>query len=74
MSVTIDPRHTQWVKSTYSGGNGGQCVEWAPGRVRAGGVVPVRDSKNPRGPHLHLALAGWTDFVTALRDGDLDPG
>ncbi|MET4927412.1 DUF397 domain-containing protein, partial [Streptomyces sp. PSRA5] len=22
--------HAQWVKSTYSNGNGGGCVEWAP--------------------------------------------
>ncbi len=33
----------QWVKSTYSSGNGGQCVEWAP-QLATAGNVPVRDS------------------------------
>ncbi|MQS08364.1 DUF397 domain-containing protein, partial [Streptomyces alkaliphilus] len=43
MSSTPNPHDGLWVTSTYSDGQGGQCVEWAPGRVRAGGVVPVRD-------------------------------
>jgi hypothetical protein len=38
-----------WRKSSFSGGNGGRCVEVAghlPGRPRA---VPVRDSRSPDG-------------------------
>ncbi|MBZ2409197.1 DUF397 domain-containing protein [Streptomyces sp. L06] len=38
-----------WVKSTYSNGSGGDCVEWAPSVALATGTVPVRDSKAPRG-------------------------
>ncbi|WP_416875724.1 DUF397 domain-containing protein, partial [Kitasatospora sp. SC0581] len=38
-----------WRKSSYSGGNGGNCIEVAPGFP---GLVPVRDSKDPRGPAL----------------------
>ncbi|MFL4494855.1 DUF397 domain-containing protein, partial [Streptomyces sp. VTCC 41912] len=38
---------TTWIKSSYSGDNGGNCIEVAPGFP---GVVPVRDSKDPRGP------------------------
>ncbi|EPD90738.1 hypothetical protein HMPREF1486_05618, partial [Streptomyces sp. HPH0547] len=30
MSSTHGPRPLWWVKSTYSGGEGGQCIEWAP--------------------------------------------
>lgn len=48
-----------WVKSTYSGGNGGECVEVAatPGAVR------VRDSKDRHGPQLAFAHEEWTAFV-----------
>lgn len=49
----------QWRTSSYSGPNGGQCVEVAPGPVR----VLVRDTKDrPRGV---LAVSGvaWTDFL-----------
>ncbi|MCE7080206.1 DUF397 domain-containing protein [Streptomyces sp. ST2-7A] len=70
---TVNGEPTTWVKSTHSSGDGGQCVEWAPDGARARGLVPVRDSKNPGGPHLHLTPTGWTGFVTALRNGDLDP-
>ncbi|WP_407640000.1 DUF397 domain-containing protein [Actinacidiphila paucisporea] len=34
------------MKSTYSGGQGGECVEVADGFA----VVPVRDSKDTEGP------------------------
>ncbi|MFR9674428.1 DUF397 domain-containing protein [Streptomyces sp. TR06-5] len=31
------------------------------------GVVPVRDSKRPRGPVLVLPAASWSAFVGELR-------
>jgi hypothetical protein len=71
MSTIFGPHPTPWVKSTYSGGNGGQCVEWAPTQV-AYGVVPVRDSKTPRGARLHTSPDSWARFVTAIKSGDLD--
>ena len=43
-----------WRKSSYSQGNGGDCVEWAPAQIPATGEVPVRDSKDPQGPALPL--------------------
>ncbi|ONK13787.1 DUF397 domain-containing protein [Streptomyces sp. MP131-18] len=54
-----------WIKSSYSG-NGGQCIEWAPGTAAFTGAVPVRDSKNPDGPALAFPAAGWRAFVAAL--------
>ncbi|MFH8751160.1 DUF397 domain-containing protein [Streptomyces rimosus] len=67
MSSTPDPvRATQWVKSSYSGGEGGQCVEWAPEHAVASGEYLVRDSKVPGGPHLVLtggAFAGLIQFA-----------
>ncbi|WP_328469279.1 DUF397 domain-containing protein [Streptomyces sp. NBC_00448] len=57
-----------WVKSSYSDGNGGECVEFAP---NVSGVVPVRDSKDPGGPQLTFSAAAWTSFVRAVRAGEL---
>ncbi|WP_407560347.1 DUF397 domain-containing protein [Streptomyces sp. 184] len=58
-----------WVKSSYSNGDGGGCVEWAPA-VAASGVVPVRDSKDPGGPALAFSAAGWRAFVAGVRAGE----
>ncbi|MFF2523783.1 DUF397 domain-containing protein [Streptomyces liangshanensis] len=44
----------QWVKSTYSGGEGGNCIEWSPTYAATHNLIPVRDSKNPTGPVLNL--------------------
>ncbi|MGW1138921.1 DUF397 domain-containing protein [Streptomyces zhihengii] len=49
-----------WSKSTYSSGEGGECVEVA---TVAGQAVLVRDSKDTSRPHLSVAPAGWADFV-----------
>jgi hypothetical protein len=40
--------NTKWRKSSYSGSNGGECVELAG----FPGMVAVRDSKDPDGPVL----------------------
>ncbi|MGW2367100.1 DUF397 domain-containing protein [Streptomyces sp. NPDC001667] len=58
------------MKSSYSDGNGGTCVEWAPA-FAASGAVPVRDSKTPRNPALVLPAAAWSSFVTAVRGDTL---
>lgn len=54
--------HT-WVKSSYSNGQGGECIEWAPATAHATGVVPVRDSKTPGGPVLRMSAVSWSTFV-----------
>jgi len=43
-----------WRKSSYSGGNGGGCVEVARNLP---GIVAVHDSKDPGGPALALTPA-----------------
>ena len=50
--------------STYSNAEGGNCVEVAH---RAGGVVPVRDTKCPDGPALFFGTRAWAAFVDALK-------
>ncbi|WEV27600.1 DUF397 domain-containing protein [Streptomyces sp. 71268] len=56
-----------WRKSSYSGDNGGNCVEVAPGFP---GVVPVRDSKDPGGPALAFDASAWSAFVAGVKAGD----
>ncbi|MFF2079880.1 DUF397 domain-containing protein [Kitasatospora sp. NPDC058162] len=56
-----------WRKSSYSGGNGGDCIEVAPGFP---GLVPVRDSKDPHGPILVFPAPAWDAFLSSVRSGD----
>ncbi|CAM5285877.1 hypothetical protein GCM10010329_19650 [Streptomyces spiroverticillatus] len=58
-----------WRKSSYSGGNQGECLEVADGYA----LVPVRDSKNPDGPALVFPPAAFARFVTAVQQGELGP-
>lgn len=53
-----------WIKSSYSGENGGNCLEVAP-EFRS--VVPVRDSKRPGGPVVVVARSAWDAFVESVR-------
>ncbi|MER7779752.1 DUF397 domain-containing protein [Streptomyces sp. NPDC096191] len=50
-----------WFKSSYSGAEGGDCVEVAAG-ARA---VRVRDSKNVSGPVLTVSSDAWANFVAS---------
>ncbi len=61
--------HAQWRKSSYSGTNGGACVEVAIG---VPGIVAVRDSKNMPGPELQITDQAWSAFVTGIKDGEFD--
>jgi hypothetical protein len=67
-------RTSQWVKSSYSNPEGGNCLEWAPSRVAPTGVVPVRDSKRPGGPVLAFGAAAFAGFVSAVRAGEFGKG
>ncbi|MFI8948844.1 DUF397 domain-containing protein [Streptomyces sp. NPDC053750] len=66
-SNRIDLSDALWAKSSYSNGDGGNCVEVADGIP---GLVPVRDSKaSGDGPVLLLTARAWAPFVAALRRG-----
>ncbi|MFH0178198.1 DUF397 domain-containing protein [Streptomyces cacaoi] len=68
-----------WFKSSYSSGEGGDCLEvaytWRKSTYSGGeggeclevAVCPrtihVRDSKNPDGPRLSLATGAWAEFL-----------
>jgi hypothetical protein len=59
----------QWRKSSYSGGNGGACVEIASNLP---GIIAVRDSKDRQGPVLTFAPAEWRKFTAGVRGGQFD--
>ncbi|MFJ1927459.1 DUF397 domain-containing protein [Streptomyces sp. NPDC088131] len=68
-----------WFKSSYSGSDGGECLEvaydWRKSSYSGseGGecvevaahprAIHVRDSKNPDGPALTLAPTAWAAFT-----------
>jgi len=56
----------RWVKSSYSGPTGGNCVEVA---LLAGGQVAVRNSRHPSGPALVFPAGGWDAFISGARVG-----
>jgi hypothetical protein len=60
----MDLNRADWRKSSYSGTNGGQCVEVA---CNLPGVVAVRDSKDPHGPAVVFTLADWKAFTAVLK-------
>jgi hypothetical protein len=52
-----------WRKSTYSGANGGDCVEVG----NAASVVFVRDTKNRDLETLAFTADAWRKFTAELR-------
>ena len=52
-----------WRKSTYSGANGGNCVEVG----NTASVVSVRDTKDAAGPRLSVGTAAWKAFTEQLK-------
>ncbi|MFF7091692.1 DUF397 domain-containing protein [Streptomyces rubradiris] len=63
-SNRIDLSDALWFKSSYSNGDGGNCVEVAD---NIPGLVPVRDSKRPDGPTLILPATAWAPFIASLK-------
>jgi Domain of unknown function (DUF397) len=67
MSTHGNPNLTgaQWRKSSYSNGNGGDCVE--VGHLAAHRAV--RDSKDPTGTALTFTATEWDAFTAGVRAG-----
>jgi Domain of unknown function (DUF397) len=61
----MDLTQAAWIKSSYSGTNGGACVEVA---ANLPDIVAVRDSKNP-GPALVVEPEMFGAFVQAIKNG-----
>jgi Domain of unknown function (DUF397) len=72
----VDLNDAAWRTSSYSGGNGGQCVEVAAVQVRRGRpdrICAVRDSRNPRGPVLAFGPLQWQRFITTVKTRKAGP-
>jgi hypothetical protein len=52
-----------WRKSSYSGSNGGNCVEVGG----AAGNVAVRDTQDRAGAVLTLSVDAWRAFAEGLK-------
>jgi hypothetical protein len=59
----MESKGMNWQKSSYSGGNGGPCVE-----VANADHVMVRDTtQHGAGPVLAFSTAAWAEFTAALK-------
>jgi hypothetical protein len=52
-----------WRKSSYSGGNGGECVETASGK----GTILVRDTTDRDGVVMAVNASAWSEFLNRVR-------
>jgi hypothetical protein len=59
----MDVTGSAWRKSSYSGSNGGACVE--VGTIAP--AVTVRDSTHRDGPQLAFAADTWKAFIDQLK-------
>jgi hypothetical protein len=60
----MDLSTAAWRKSSYSGADGGNCVE-VGAALR---VVAVRDSKDSRAPALAFSPANWKAFTRRVKN------
>lgn len=75
-SSPVPWRETEFRKSSFSGANGGECVEVAwrdgsgdAGLPRAGMNLGIRDSKNAAGSLLVLGESQAKAFIAAVKNG-----
>jgi hypothetical protein len=84
----MDIGNVTWRKASYSGDNGGGCVEvgvWRKSSHSGGNggacievastgkpLIAVRDSKTPNGPQLAFAPSDWQSFIQRSRNAAID--
>jgi uncharacterized protein DUF397 len=59
----MDVTSAAWRTSSYSGDNGGTCIEVGT----TGPAIAVRDSKDQSGPQLAFTAATWKTFTDHLK-------
>jgi hypothetical protein len=73
----VDLTNAQWRTSTYSGGNGGQCIQVAVITISSDGpraLCAVRDSQDPDGPALVFRFRQWRAFASTIKAARAQPG
>ena len=84
----MDIGNVTWRKASYSGDNGGGCVEvgvWRKSSYSGGNggdcvevtstgkpLIAVRDSKDPNGPKLAVTAPTWESFIQHVRNTAID--
>ena len=84
----MDIGNVTWRKASYSGDNGGGCVEvgvWRKSSYSGGNggdcvevtstgkpLIAVRDSKDPNGPKLAVTPPTWESFIQRVRGATLN--
>jgi len=53
---------SNWRKSSYSGSNGGECIE-----VATAEIVLVRDTTDRGGPVLKFTTDAWQAFTATIK-------
>ena len=61
----MDVNSAGWRKSSYSGSNGGNCIEVQT----APDTIKVRDSRDTDGPELAFGRQEWTAFAARVKAG-----
>jgi Domain of unknown function (DUF397) len=61
-----------WRKSSYSGGNGGNCVE--VGAYADTHRVLLRDTRDRQGPVLAFSPQAWRHFAGQVKTGTRNGG
>ncbi|MFE9563681.1 DUF397 domain-containing protein [Streptomyces sp. NPDC006487] len=80
----MNTTHLAWFKSSYSGGEGGECLEvafdWRKSSYSSGeggqcvevagcaDSIHIRDSKVPSGPQLSVAPGAWAAFLGGVAE------
>ncbi|MFD8494223.1 DUF397 domain-containing protein [Amycolatopsis sp. NPDC059657] len=67
--MSSEPTRLLWQKSSFSGGNGGQCVEVA--QAPDGGRY-LRDTKDRSRPAHYFTEAEWDAFLKGVKAGEFD--
>ena len=67
--MTEIPEGLTWSKSSFSGGQGGSCVEVA---ALPDGGTAVRHSKHIDGPAIAYTAAEWAAFLAGVKAGEFD--
>jgi len=65
MNETTGLSHAKWFKSSFSNGQGGDCIEAAASPPGSG--MAIRDSKHPAGPVLLFSASEWQVFTERIK-------
>ncbi|WP_214103907.1 DUF397 domain-containing protein [Acrocarpospora catenulata] len=69
MDVKDELANAAWRKASFSGDNGGNCIEVAP---LSNGRVGIRDTEAPNQQPFVVSATAWKAFVDAAKSGDFD--